>query len=136
MVVKDSKAEWAMLCAAYISIFNCMLRSDYNLVILLICYFFWAKREHKVARVAFVVMTVLIISEIFDIVWFIIVWDSWTGSNWSSEVWNNEETGHLVVLITSIVNSVVKLIIILFVYLDKRKDEENQYKRLYNEYAS
>ena len=73
---------------------------------------------------------VLIVVTIFDIVWMIIVWKSWTGSNWASPIWNRLRTWHLVVISLTIVNMVLKVIAIFFVFTETKKS--NPYKEMKN----
>jgi hypothetical protein len=51
----DKKTDLTLLVVAMIATFNCLVRSDYNLVIALVCYFFWLSRNDKEERVAAVV---------------------------------------------------------------------------------
>lgn len=44
-----------LLVIAILATFNCLVRSDYNLVIALVCYFFWLSRFDKEERVSTVV---------------------------------------------------------------------------------
>lgn len=90
--------------------FNCLVRSDYNLIVCLVCCYFWLASDNKSDRTAYVVKILLIIVQIFDIIWLIVVWNSWTGSNWSSAVWNRLRFWHVLVIILSIVNFFVKVV--------------------------
>lgn len=110
---------------AYIALFNCIVRSDYNVVVALVCFFYWNSRQTKTSRVALIIYIILIIVTIFDIVWLIIFWKSWTGSNWSSPIWNQLRFWHIFVIITTIINMVLKVIAILFVFLESKR--EGQY---------
>jgi hypothetical protein len=51
----------------------------------------------------------LIIVQVFDIIWFFVVWSSWTGKDWSSPVWKKLRFMHVLVIILSIVNFFVKV---------------------------
>jgi hypothetical protein len=35
--------------------FNCLVRSDYNLIVALVCYYFWKANDLKSDRISFVV---------------------------------------------------------------------------------
>lgn len=119
------KVEIILMLIAYIALFNCIVRSDYNVVVALVCFFYWNSRQTKTSRVALIIYIILIIVTIFDIVWLIIFWKSWTGSNWSSPIWNQLRFWHIFVIITTIINMVLKVVAILFVFLESRK--EGQY---------
>lgn len=51
----DQKTNLTLLLVAIIATFNCLVRSDYNLVVALVCYFFWLSRYEKEDRVSTVV---------------------------------------------------------------------------------
>ena len=118
------KVEIILMLIAYIALFNCMVRSDYNVVVALVCYFYWNSRQTKTARVALIIYIILAIVTVFDIVWLIIFWRSWTGSNWSSPIWNQLRFWHIFVIITTIINMVLKVIAILFVFLESKKETQ------------
>ena len=122
------KVELILMVIAYIALFNCIVRSDYNVVVALVCFFYWNSRLSKTARVALILYIILAIVTIFDIVWLIVFWRSWTGANYSSPVWNQLRFWHIFVIITSIINMVLKCIAILLVFLESRK--ESQYVEL------
>lgn len=50
-----TKTDYVLILIALIAMFNCIIRSDFNIVIALVCHFFWMNRENKVDRVATVV---------------------------------------------------------------------------------
>lgn len=50
-----TKTQICLLVCGILATFNCIVRSDYNLVIALVCYFFWMNRENKEDRVSSVV---------------------------------------------------------------------------------
>lgn len=122
------RVEIILMLIAYIALFNCIVRSDYNVVVALVCFFYWNSRQTKTSRVALIIYIILIIVTIFDIVWLIIFWKSWTGSNWSSPIWNQLRFWHIFVIITTIINMVLKVIAILFVFLESKR--EGQYAPL------
>ena len=39
--------EICLMTIAYLALFNCILRSDYNLVVALVCFFYWNSRQTK-----------------------------------------------------------------------------------------
>ena len=39
-----NKIDLLLLISAYIGLFNCLIRSDFNLVTSLVCYFYWNSR--------------------------------------------------------------------------------------------
>jgi hypothetical protein len=57
--------------------------------------------------------------QIFDVVWILIVWSSWTGS-YASPVWRSLKFWHIFVLITSMVNWVLKFAALAFVFMDSK----------------
>ena len=116
------KVELILMLIAYIALFNCLVRSDYNVVVALVCFFYWNSRQTKTNRVALIIYIILAIVTIFDIIWLIIFWKSWTGSNWSSPIWNQLRFWHIFVIITTIINMVLKGVAILFVYLESKKE--------------
>lgn len=38
------KVEIILMLIGYIAMFNCIVRSDYNLVVALVCFFYWNSR--------------------------------------------------------------------------------------------
>ena len=122
------KVELILTLIAYIALFNCLVRSDYNVVVALVCFFYWNSRQTKTTRVALIIYIILTIVTIFDIIWLIIFWKSWTGDKWSSPIWNQLRFWHIFVLITTVINMVLKCVAILFVFLESKK--ENQYVEL------
>ena len=122
------KVEIVLMLIAYLAMFNCIVRSDYNIVVALVCFFYWHSRHSKVNRVANIIYVVLIVVTLFDIAWLIIVWKSWTGKDWASPIWNRLRFWHITVIITTIVNMVLKLIAMALVFLEVRNS--NPYKKL------
>ena len=122
------KVELILMIIAIISMFNCIVRSDYNIVVALVCFFYWHSRHSKINRVANIIYIVLMVVTIFDIVWLIIVWKSWTGTNWASDVWKRLRFWHISVIIGTIINMVLKLVAMLFVFLAVK--QSNPYKNL------
>lgn len=120
-----------MLFKKYISIFNCLVRSDYNLVIGLICYFFWQNRENRLKNVSLITLLVLIITTIFDLLFILIVWKSWTSFNVPSKIWQHMEFLHITVLITSIINMVLKVLAAVFIKNEEKLIESNKYEQLH-----
>ena len=120
------KVELILMLIAYIALFNCIVRSDYNVVVALVCFFYWNSRQTKTSRVALIIYIILAIVTIFDIIWLIIFWKSWTGTNWSSQIWNQLRFWHVFVIVTTIVNMVLKCIAILFVFLESKKEAPYQ----------
>ena len=114
------KVEIVLLVVAIIALINCMVRSDFNIVVGLICYFYWHSRDNN--RIPWIIIAILGITIIFDIIWLIIVWSSWTGNSWASPIWTSLRGLHITVIILSIVNMVVKLVGIVFVYMNRSKD--------------
>jgi hypothetical protein len=51
----------------------------------------------------------LILVQVFDVIWFIVIWASWTSSEISSPVWKGLRFWHIFVLITSLINFVIKV---------------------------
>ena len=70
----------------------------------------------------------MVIVTIFDLIWLFIVWKSWTGKDWASPIWNRLRFWHISVIITTIVNMILKLLACVFVYLEAKK--ENPYNKL------
>ena len=114
------KVEILLLVVSIIAMVNCMVRSDYNIVVGLICYFYWNSRDSN--RIPWIIIAILAITIIFDIVWTIIVWKSWTSKNWASPIWNSLRSLHIVVIILTIVNMVVKLLAMGLVYMNRKKE--------------
>ncbi len=125
------KVEIVLMIIAYIAMFNCIVRSDYNIVVALVCFFYWNSRQTKTKRVANIIYIVFAVVTIFDIIWLIIVWKSWTGTNWASPIWNNLRWWHIIVLGLTIVNMVLKIIAMVLVFLTVRN--ENPYKQIEDE---
>ena len=125
------KVEIILMLIGYIAMFNCIVRSDYNLVVALVCFFYWNSRQSKTKRVAIIIYIVMAVVIIFDIVWLIIVWRSWTGTNWASPIWNRLRFWHITVIILTIVNIVLKIAGCAFVFLEAKKD--NPYDKIRDE---
>ena len=122
------KVEIILMLIAYIALFNCIVRSDYNLVVALVSYFYWNSRQSKTKRVANIIYIIMVIVTIFDLVWLFIVWRSWTGKDWASPIWNRLRFWHITVIITTIVNMILKVLSMVLVYLEAKK--ENPYNKL------
>ena len=112
------KVETLLMAVAYIGLFNCLVRCDYNVVIGLICYFYWNTRAAKTRQVATVIAVILAVSLVFDVIWMMIIWKSWTGSNWASPVWNNLRSWHVFVIFLSFVNLFLKAAAAYFVWTE------------------
>lgn len=111
---------WLTL-AAMISTFNCLVRSDYNLVVVLVSYSSWtyAEKNMIVTLSALVITIIMVMTEIYDIAWVFLVWDSWNFEKTSSGIWNMLSDLHDMVIILSIVNIVVKAIAIVMLQCEK-----------------
>lgn len=122
------KIEIILMVIAYLAMFNCIVRSDYNIVVALVCFFYWNSRKTKTKRVANIIYIVLTIVTIFDIIWLCIIWKSWTGTNWASPIWNRLRYWHITVIILTIINMILKIGAMVLVFLESRKD--NPYKQI------
>ena len=114
--------EITLMAIAYIAMFNCILRSDYNIVVALVCFFYWSTRFSKAKRVANIIYIILILVTIFDIVWLILVWKSWTTTDSLSLVWRKLRFLHITVLTLTIVNMVLKIVACVLIFLNVRKE--------------
>lgn len=133
------KVETLLLLIGLIAMFNCIVRSDYNLVVALVCFFYWNSRQNKTKRVANIIYIIMILVTIFDVIWLFIVWKSWTGKDWASPIWNRLRFWHITVIICTFVNILLKVLTMVFIFLESKKDnpynkikEENQ--QLGNQY--
>lgn len=61
----------------------------------------------------------LIIVQIFDVIWILVIWTSWTG-NYASPVWKSLRFWHIFVIITSMVNWVFKFVALAFVFMESK----------------
>ena len=121
------KVEIVLLVISILAMVNCMVRSDYNIVVGLISYFYWNSRDNQ--RIPWIIIAILLITIVFDIVWMIIVWSSWTKKNWASPIWNSLRGLHITVISFSIINMVLKVVAAVFVYLG-RNDKAHSFKKL------
>lgn len=119
-----------LMVIAYISMFNCIVRSDYNLVTALVCYFYWNSRQSKIKRISNIIYLVLFVTSIFDLIWLFVVWSKWTSSENMSIIWSQLRPWHITVLITSLVNIGLKAASIWFVYIENKN--EHPYNQLKN----
>ena len=126
--------EYMLLAVAFIGLFNCIVRCDYNVVIGLICYFYWSTRAAKTRQVATVIAVIFAASIIFDIIWLFIIWKSWTGTNWASPVWNKLRPWHIFVIILSIVNIALKAAAAFLVWRGGSANQNNLAYRPMNNY--
>ncbi len=111
------KVEILFMVIAYIAMFNCIVRSDYNIVVALVCFFYWNSRSAKVERVSNIIYIVLSIVILFDVIWLLVVWKSWTGRDWASPIWNRLRFWHILVIVLTIVNIFLKVLSMVFVFL-------------------
>jgi len=79
--------EITLMTIAYLALFNCTMRSDYNIVVALVCFFYWNSRYSKTKWVANIIYIILILVTIFDIIWLILIWKPWTTKNSLSKIW-------------------------------------------------
>lgn len=112
------KVEIVLMAIAYLALFNCLLRSDYNLVVALVCFFYWNSRQSKTKRVSNIIYIVMVLVTLFDIFWLIIVWKSWTASNSASPIWNRLRFWHIFIITTTLVNMVLKIVSCVLVFLE------------------
>ena len=124
------RVEIVLLVISIIALVNCMVRSDYNIVVGLICYFYWNSRDNN--RIPWIIIAILVITIIFDIIWTIIVWNSWVSKNWASPIWNSLRGLHITVIVLSIVNMALKLAACGLVFLDREKNAHT-YKEMRDE---
>lgn len=66
----------------------------------------------------------LIVVQVFDVIWFLVVWASWTG-NYSSAVWQKLRFWHIFVIITSMVNFVLKFAVLAFVFMEGKSARQS-----------
>jgi hypothetical protein len=122
--------EMLLLTISYISMFNCIVRSDYNIVISLICYFYWTSRQTKLKRISNIIYLIVLISNIFDIVWLFLVWSKWTASENISLIWQQLWFWHILVITFSLVNILLKSGAILLIYNESKNEHPyNQLKQ-------
>ena len=110
------------MAIAYFALFNCILRSDYNLVVALVCFFYWNSRQSKTKRVSNIIYIVMMLVTLFDILWLIIVWKSWTAENSASPIWNRLRFWHIFIISTTILNMLLKVGACALVFLDSKNN--------------
>ena len=115
----DACAWFAL--SAILSTYNCLVRSDYNLVVALSCYAAWSYSVSKMQPqpTALLITLIILVSEIYDVVWVILVWDSWSNGNTNSVNWNSMVELHDSVILSSVINIFVKLVIICMIQCEK-----------------
>lgn len=59
----------------------------------------------------------------FDIIWFLVIWSSWTG-HYASKVWQSYRFWHIFVIITSLVNFVLKFLALAFVFMESKQTRQ------------
>jgi hypothetical protein len=73
-----------------------------------------------------------VIVQVFDVIWFLIIWSSWTG-HYSSKVWQSLRFWHIFVIITSLVNFVLKFLALAFVFMESKQNrQQGGYQHLPN----
>ena len=123
------KVNILLLVIAYIAMFNCIVRSDYNVVIAITSYFYWSSRHTKTQRVAYIIIIILAAATVFDVIWLVLIWKSWTGKEWASPVWNRLRFWHITVIFFTILNMLVKLVAIFFIRQQEQRSGNADFQR-------
>ena len=119
-----------LLAVSSIGVFNCIVRSDYNVVIGLVSLFYWSNRASKTKRVATLMMMILAASLVLDIIWILLVWKGWTTDVGVSAVWKKLRFLHKTVLLFSVVNLFVKGAAAFFLWKEGQTAGPANYKEL------
>lgn len=107
---------------SYISMTNCIIRSDFNLVTSLVCYFYWNSRQSKPKRIANLISMILLVVSIFDVIWLISIWSYWTSSDFVSTVWQQLRAWRITIIILSLINLLLKGATVFAIYLESKNE--------------
>jgi hypothetical protein len=126
-----NKVDFLLLISAYIALVNCLIRSDFNLVTSLVCYFYWNSRQTKPRRISNLILMILGIVLVFDLIWLVSIWSQWTSSEFISTIWSQLRGWRILIIILSIINMVVKVAIGFFIQMETKN--ELPYHKMKNE---
>ena len=121
-----------LMAVAFISTYNCLARSDYNLVIALSSYSAWsyATSKNMPQPTALLITLTILISIIFDTAWLFLVWDSWGNGKTNSKMWNRMVDLHDSILVSSMVNIFLKLMALCIIQCEKKTIMERVKEKL------
>jgi RsiW-degrading membrane proteinase PrsW (M82 family) len=84
---KRETVEMVLLVIMYLSVFNCLSRSDFNMAFALACYYLWDLRFDQLNTLILILINISTL--VFDLIWIMTVSAAWTyeyknkkNSNW------------------------------------------------------
>eukprot|EP01016_Furgasonia_blochmanni_P006917 TRINITY_DN12779_c0_g1_i1.p1 TRINITY_DN12779_c0_g1~~TRINITY_DN12779_c0_g1_i1.p1 ORF type:complete len:177 (-),score=46.35 TRINITY_DN12779_c0_g1_i1:60-590(-) len=112
---RENTVENMLWISIYFSVICCLMRTDFNVVFLFVCYYLWVTTEKKLEK-ANQLMILLGLLVIFDIIWIISVGGLWTITLKKSPVWNSFHNINLVILGFSGINIITKVSLIFMLW--------------------
>ncbi|KAL4445447.1 hypothetical protein ABPG74_004521 [Tetrahymena malaccensis] len=114
----EAKVEKLLLVITWVSIFNCIMKMDYNVAIYLFLYYIWVTRTTSSHYKAFLLANAVFIG--LDILWFLINVNSW-GSGFEDQkdlyaTWLSFRLYRIFTLTISAIIILLKIALALFQY--------------------
>ena len=114
-----SLLSWALIASSMVS---CYSRPDYNIILgFLILFFRGHNSGDKQKTVNRFQIQILLISLLFDIFWILKYNSYWCHGEETSELWQSLSLIHNCAFYLGIVECLIKIIIVLFIYQDFTK---------------
>jgi hypothetical protein len=110
----NNRIEITHLAFLYVSAWSCLIRTDYNFVLMFFLYFVWANRQDKLTVTLLFYANIALF--VFDFIYFLSTFGSWTTNDPTNTLWNSLRGLHGFVIFTSVVEEVVRLIGLYYLY--------------------
>ncbi len=72
---KRETVEMVLLVIVYLSVFNCLARTDFNMAFALACYYLWDLRHDRLNTLLLIILNVATL--VFDLIWLSTVSTAW-----------------------------------------------------------
>ncbi|KAL4448718.1 hypothetical protein ABPG74_012807 [Tetrahymena malaccensis] len=109
---KCKQIEILFLIIAWISAVCCLIRTDFNFAFALFGYYLWISRGDKANSMMLIIMNGVLV--LVDIIWLIAVANVWTSTS-DNKAWNSLHGLHVFALLLSILNVILKAVIIFLI---------------------
>eukprot|EP01016_Furgasonia_blochmanni_P020643 TRINITY_DN2304_c0_g1_i1.p2 TRINITY_DN2304_c0_g1~~TRINITY_DN2304_c0_g1_i1.p2 ORF type:complete len:136 (+),score=11.09 TRINITY_DN2304_c0_g1_i1:96-503(+) len=121
--------ENLLFAMVWVSVFNCIMRTDFNLLFLLLLYYLWVMDKEHVGGSIHIVVILLGLC-LFDLFWLISIGGVWVKTFKQTHLWNSYQDWHTIVIGGTLVNMALKVITVCFIDSFRKKHTEEASKLL------
>ena len=119
----NNRIEIIHLAFLYVSAWSCLIRTDFNFVIMFFFYFVWVNRQDKLTINVLLYGNIALL--VIDLIFFLTAFHSWTTSDPNNPLWDDLKGLHGFAIFTSCLQEVIRIIGIFYLYKRNKLEATN-----------